>query len=214
MSLSLKRILAVFATFTALALAAPAHADIQKSGSEVFPGKLAVGVFPLGVQAGFNSSTSGYKLSFDFAGLIKSTDKLSIWLGGAFSYAYPTFNCGAAVVVNGTVVTGNGDCAHDIGLEAFVRITLEKLVKIPLVPYVEAGIGGDFMPYFDGRGLGGAVAIPRFGGGAEYYLTKNIGLGLRTDFAFGPGIYRRGDGSSFVGFWGNWDFLMGARFAF
>lgn len=214
MSQSLKRVFVVLTTLTALTFGATAHAEIQKSGSEVFPGKFAVGVHPLGVQAGFNGPTSGYKLNFDFAGLIKSTDKLSIWLGGAFSYTYPVFDCGGNVTVNGNLIVGNGDCAHDVAVEMFVRITMEKLVHIPLVPYVEAGIGGDFMPYFDGRGLGGAVELPRFGAGAEYYLTKNIGLGVQTDFAFGPGIYRNPNGTTFVGFWGNWDFLLGARFAF
>jgi hypothetical protein len=40
---------------------------------------------------------------------------------------------------------------------------------------------------------------------------KWLGLGLETNFTFGPGFYPNGVGTRF---YGNWDFGLGARFAF
>ncbi|HEY7958098.1 MAG TPA: hypothetical protein VII38_22510, partial [Polyangia bacterium] len=102
--------LAVITAALVLVFALPAHAEIQKSGSEVFPGKFAVGFHPIGVQAAFDStSTSGYKLSMDFAGVVANLSKLTVWVGGAFSYTYPAFGCGNGnVIVNGNVITAGG----------------------------------------------------------------------------------------------------------
>ena len=99
-------------------------------------------------------------------------------------------------------------------------MTLEKLLKIPLVPYVQAGLGGDVLVY-GGSNLGGAFSI-RVGGGIHYYLLKQLAIGAETNFSFGPGIYPlagtgvpcgAGNGTC-IGFFGNWDFLIGARFHF
>jgi len=209
--------LALAIALVTLSLSArPAHAaEIQKSGPEVFPGKFTVGFHPIGVQVAFEGrSTGGYKLDADFAALLKSMDKMSIWLGGGLSYANPSYSCSVAFA----------GCAHDIGFRVFVRITLEKLLKIPLVPYVEAGLGGDILAYASqaggGSNLGGGVPL-RVGGGIHYWLLKNLGVGLETNFAFGPGIYPAvgsincgGANTTCIGFYGNWDFLLGARFAF
>lgn len=184
-------------------------AEIQKSGSEQFPGKFAVGVYPLGWQVAFDSrSTGGYKFAADFAAVVKSMDKLSLWLGGGLTYAHPSYSCGAV-----------GGCGHDIGFEFFVRLTMEKLLRIPLVPYVQAGIGGDILAY-DSANIGGGVPI-KLGGGVHYFILKNLGLGVYTNFAFGPGIYPvartvgcGGGNSTCVGFLGYWDLGFGAQFAF
>lgn len=202
--------------------AAPsAHAGVQTSGPEEYPGKFAVGVHPLGFQVPFESrATGGYKLDVDFAANVKQLDKLTIWIGGQLGYAHPSFSCGA-VVVEG--------CGHDIEIGAFVRLSLERLLRIPLVPYVEAGIGGDILAYpssvignGNGSNLGGAFSL-RVGGGIHYYLLKQLAVGAETHFAFGPGIYPNqatgrffcGSGNnSCIGFFGYWDFLLGARFHF
>ncbi len=197
-----------------LALAAgSAHAaEIQKSGSEVFPGKFAVSVNPFGVQAAFDGfSTGGYKFAADFAANLKNMEKFGVWIGGGFAYGHPSYSCFS--------FTGAG-CAHDIQLQVFVRITLEKLMKIPLVPYVQAGLGGDVLVYA-GSNLGGAFDL-RLGGGIHYYILKQLGLGVETNFTFGPGIYpRAGTGlacgatnGTCISFFGNWDFLLGGRFHF
>jgi hypothetical protein len=180
-----------------------ARADIQKSGPEEFPGKFQVGFHPLGGQTGFNlNSVSGYKLTADFSGLLKSMDKLGLWLGGGFNYTAGIFGCYAY----GFGVPSS--CGHDLQFWVFVMLTMEKLVpKIPLVPFVRGGVGGDILIFST---TGGAFAV-RVGGGVHYYILKNLGLGVETNFTFGPSFFPAPIGS---GFYGNWDIGLGARFAF
>jgi hypothetical protein len=191
------RALAVLTMAATLFAAAPAHAQIQSKGPEIFPGKLQVGVTVIGFQAGFvNTSPSGYKLTADFSGLLASPGKLSLWLGGGFNYAIGFFGCDI-----------NANCGGDLQLWAFVMLTFEKLLKIPLVPFARAGVGGDVLFYGNTAG----AFVLRVGGGAHYYLLKWLGVGLETNFTFGPGFYGGGAGTLF---YGNWDFGLGARFAF
>src|SRR4051812_41235312 len=142
----------------ALLAAAPAHAtEIQKSGPQLFPGKLQVGVTVIGFQAGFvNQAPSGYKLTADIAGLIASPGKLSLWLGGGMNYAFGFFGC---------YVT---DCGGDLVLWAFVILTVEKLLKIALVPVARAGVGGDLV--FSGDVA--AASLTRFGGGPPPLVSQ------------------------------------------
>ena len=180
----------------ALLTAAPAQAEIQTHGPELFPGKLQVGFHPLGFQTGFgNRSPSGYKLTADLSGLIAPVSFGGVWLGGGINYAAGFYSC----YVN--------DCGGDLQLWAFVMLTFEKLLPIPLVPFARAGVGGDVLFY---GGTAGAFVL-RFGGGVHYYLLKWLGLGIETNFTMGPGFYPNGVGTHF---YGNWDFGLGARFAF
>lgn len=206
-------------TRTALALALvvaaslfatrPAHAEIQTSTHQ-FTGKFLVGITPLGAQIRFDgTSVAGYKLQLDFSGKLKEMDKLTIWLGGGFNYTAGTYG----------FVFGN----HDVQLWAFVMLTLEKLLKIPLVPFVRAGIGGDVLLYnasASGTLSGGAFAI-RMGGGIHYYIIKQLGMGFETNFTFGPGFYPAavhgpcgGGNTTCVNLYGNWDFGFGIRLHF
>jgi hypothetical protein len=187
-----------------------AAAEIQKSGSEQFPGKFAVRFFPLGWQVGFDSrDTGGYKLAADFAGILKSLDKMTLWMGGSFAYANPSYTCGIA----------SPGCAHGIQFGVFVRLTFEKLINIPLVPYAQAGLGVDVLAY-NANNIGAGIPLI-LGGGVDYWLLKNLGLGMYTNFAFGGAIYpvaqtfMCGPGnSSCGGFYGYWDLGFGATFAF
>jgi hypothetical protein len=117
-----------------------------------------------------------------------------LWLGGGMNYAAGFYTC----YVN--------DCGGDLQLWAFVMLTFEKLIPIPLVPFARAGIGGDVLFYASNAG----AFIFRFGGGVHYYLLKWLGLGVETNFTFGPGFYPNG----VTQFYGSWDFGLGARFAF
>jgi hypothetical protein len=192
------RSVAVLTLATALFAAAPAHAEIQTKGSELYPGKLQIGVHIIGFQTGFVDLTpSGYKVTADIAGLIAQPGKLSLWLGGGMNYAFGFYGC---------YLNGN-NCGGDLQLWAFVMLTFEKLIPIPLVPFARAGLGGDVLFY---NQTGGAFVF-RFGGGVHYYLLKWLGLGLETNFTMGPGFYGAGLGTHF---YGNWDFGLGARFAF
>jgi hypothetical protein len=120
---------------------------------------------------------------------------VSIWLGGGVNYAAGFFlGCGAC----GT---------SDLQFWAFVEFSLEKLMKIPLVPYVRGGLGGDVLFY---NVTAGAFII-RVGSGINYWITKNVGLGAEMNFTAGPGFYGGVIGTKF---YGTWDGGFGARFAF
>jgi hypothetical protein len=184
-----------------LALAAPARADIQKSGPEVFPGKFQVGAHIIGGQFGFTGfEASGWRLDFDFAGRVKEFEKFSLWVGGGFHYtAGGLYACG---------VVGCGGFQNDLGFWGFVEFSFEKMMdKIPLVPYVRAGPEFGLLYY---GAAGGYVAL-RAQAGIHYWLTKNIGVGGEAGFSLGGGFYPANLGN---GFYGVVDFLLGARFAF
>jgi hypothetical protein len=190
------RMLVLIAASATLLASAPGRAQVQKRGPEVFPGKLEASVEPVGFQAGFaERSPTGYKLHADFAGVIAPVRFGSVWLGAGLNFTYGTNAC---------YVTA---CGQDFGLWLFTMLTFEKLIPIPLVPFARAGIGGDVLFYDDIAG----AAVVRVGGGAHYYLLKWLGLGLETNFSFGPGIYPRGAGTLL---YGHWDFGMGVRFNF
>ncbi len=194
------RSIAVLTMAAALLAATPARAQIQTHGPEVFPGKLQIGFNPIGFQTGFNgNSPSGYKLMADVSGLIAQPGKLSLWLGGGMNFAAGFYGC--------YVVNAVSNCGNDLQLWAFVMLTFEKLIPIPLVPFARAGVGGDILFYGNTAG----AFVFRLGGGAYYYLLKWLGLGVETNFTFGPGFYGGGAGTLF---YGNWDFGLGARFAF
>lgn len=188
-------------------LASVARADIQKEGSQVWPGKFQVGFHPLGGQVAWNtSSIAGYKITADIAGLIAQPGSTSLWLGGGINYSAGLYYC--YDYNRGTTLASYG-CGHDVQFFVFVMVTLEKLVtKIPLVPFVRAGLTGDALVF--AGDVGGAFAL-RVGGGAHYWLLKWVGVGVETNFTFGPGFGLANRGTFF---YGTWDFNVGARFAF
>jgi hypothetical protein len=192
------RALAITLAAVALLASTPASAQVQSKGPELFPGKLQVGVTIIGFQAGFeNLSPSGYKLTSDISGLVAPVSIGGIWVGGGINYAAGFWNCS----------NNNFGCGGDLQLWAFAMLTFEKLIPIPLVPFVRAGLGGDVLFYNNDAG----AFIFRFGGGVHYYLLKWLGLGVETNFTLGPGFYGNNGGTAF---YGSWDFGIGARFAF
>ena len=193
----MRTITLVLAAAVVLISSAPAGAQVQSHGPELFPGKLQVGVSVVGVQAGFETlSPSGYKLTTDIAGLIAPLSIGGIWLGGGINYTAGVFGCDVH------------NCGGDLQLWAFAMLTFEKLIPIPLVPFVRAGFGGDALFYDPTFG----AFIFRFGGGVHYYLLKWLGVGLETNFTLGAGFYNNVNGGT--AFYGTWDFGIGARFAF
>lgn len=187
----------VFLSF--LLVGGTASAEIQKSGPEVWPGKLMLGVRPIGgglVFGGGPGFGGVYKVGIDFAGRLKEFSKASLWLGGELN------------------VGGRGNFAM-VEPGVFVMVTLEKLLNIPLVPLVSFGISGPvYIPFgFNGAYLYGAFQV-KFGGGLYYFLTKNIGLGFDLHFGAGAGFFKDAADRLFYGFQGSADFLAGARFAF
>jgi hypothetical protein len=181
------------------ALAAPAAAEIQKKGPQIWPGKFQLGAHVIGGQFGFTGfEPSGFRVDVDFAGRLKEFEKISLWLGGGFHYtAGGIYGC-----------RGCGGFQNEVGFWAFVEISLEKLLtEIPLVPFVRAGPEGGLLYY----GAAGGYFDIRIESGVHYFLTKNVGLGAQLSAGFGAGFY---PGNLGTGFYGVVTAQLGARFAF
>lgn len=71
-----------------LGIAAPGNAaEVQKNGPQEWPGKFQLGFNPLGTEVMFAGGFGGaYKLGVDFAALVASPEKLSVWVGAGFNY--------------------------------------------------------------------------------------------------------------------------------
>jgi hypothetical protein len=224
------RLIQTMILLSAVSLATPARAadwSVQRPGAgEVWPGKFMIGFHPLGFQVTLDGvSTGGYKLDLDLAYRVKEWSKVSLWVGGEFSYTYPLYSCPANNGFPGDLA----GCAHDIGLLLLVRLTFEQLVtRLPLVPYVDFALGADILLYparFNSSGVNTGAGIPlRVGAGAYYWIVKHVGLGAESHFSFGPGVYPTvgneviangcGGNSTCTQFFGYWDFLIGARAVF
>jgi hypothetical protein len=110
------------------------------------------------------------------------------------------------------------------------QMTFERLLHIPLVPSVKVGFSGGIDSYYGGGTCYDTNGVPfpcgqtsystagdfwfKFGGGVHYFLTRNIGLGIETNFALGAHIWDAGNGRTDSGFRGYVDFLTGAVFTF
>lgn len=197
--------------FVLLASSSLARADsVQTSGAQSWPGRFQVGFHPFGIQVRMDGlSTGGYHMTADFQARVRELDKVTIWAGGGFNWANPSYSCGLNL-------TG---CANDIQLWGFVAFTFEKLLHIPLVPLVRAGLAVDILPFGVAAGTltGGALAL-KVGGGLHYWIIRHFGIGIESAFAFGPGFYPAavigGPSGTNTSVYANWDFLIGARAAF
>jgi hypothetical protein len=197
--------------FAALLASTPttANAAIQKSGEEQL-GKVWIGVHPIGGAAFFNGDDGAiYKFGFDVLGRIANAGKLTLWLGGELNL---------------------GGVANYALIEPGIvfQLSFERLLHIPLVPYVKTGFAGGIDVYYGGSDVchdPNGNPFPcnhaasagdfwfKFGGGIHYFLTRNIGLGIETNFALGGHIYDTGNGTGSY-FRGYVDFLTGAVFTF
>ncbi len=194
-------------------LATRARADaIQREGAQAWPGKFQLGFHPFGAQVRFDGlSTGGYHMDVDFAARVRELERVSVWIGGGLDWAHPSYSCHSNL-------TG---CAYDVQLWGFVMITFEKMLGIPLVPFVDGGVAVDVLPYGTAAGTltAGALAL-RVGGGIHYWIIKHLGLGLESHVTIGPGFYPAavinpgGPATTNVSLYGNWDLVFGARAAF
>lgn len=196
----------------AIALAGgAARADtVQTSGPQEWPGRFQVGFHPFGVQVRMDGlSTGGYHMTADFSVRVRELAKTTVWVGGGFNWANPSYSCALDL-------TG---CANDIQLWGFVAFTFEKLINKPVVPFVRGGLAVDILPFPVASGnLTGAALALKVGGGVHYWIVKHVGIGAETALAFGPGFYPArvigGPAGTNVSAYANWDFVIGARAAF
>jgi hypothetical protein len=191
--------LATLIVLSVFCAAGDARAEMQKSGPEVWPGKVMLGVRPIGFGLTFGGgpgADASYKLGLDFAGRLKEFSKASLWLG---------FEANIGVRPN----------LAEFEPGVFVMVTLEKLLKIPLVPLISFGLSGPiYVPFgFRGAYTYGAVHA-KLGGGVYYFVTKNVGLGVDLHLGGGLGFFKDSVNRIYYGAQGTFDALAGARFAF
>ncbi len=190
---------------------ATAHAEIQKSGPEVFPSKHELDAH-LGYQAGFGGvfqNPSGFKLTGEYAYQFHPLAWFDLQVSNVFGFGAPVGPCNGAPAV----LCYRGGWAF--GLAGGVK--LKWTTKIPLVIETPILVGVDILYNRDCGDDGAAAPLLRTGAGAKYFLTKRIGLGVNFAFSFGPGFHtgsavescRR---SSYVDFFGSFEFNIGAEF--
>jgi hypothetical protein len=209
----MSRTIAVTLVLLSLVAAAPARAQIQTSGPQNYPGKSEVSIHT-GIAGGLTGFTpGGFKFGFDYGYRLSDT----FWLDFGFN----------------TVIGGNsGACFFNgrhyecpgIGrgytFEPLVGFKIKfKVTQIPLVPYIKANLTPVFI-FNRGCGDDGFALGARVGGGAKYFLTKNIGLGVEITSVLGPAFFTGADSScgnaydSHIEFLVGLDFSVGVEFAF
>jgi len=205
------------------ALSRPARAEIQVKGPQVYPGKSEVSVH-VGYQGGLvgwngGGAPSGFRLLADYNFRFYDFGGTTLWL-----------NAGAALTVGGAC--GNianaagaycGGLATGDSVEPMVGLKAKFRTPIPLVPYarLDAFFSYIFNRHCDDNGYGFGA---RAAGGAKYFLTRNVGIGIEAGVTLGPAIFPAGapygnkcpiyNYPAHTDFYGAIDILAGAEFAF
>lgn len=192
----------------ALAVAPRARADIQKNGPEEWPGKNEISAHT-GFQQGltgftYGGTTTGFRLMAEYGFRFHRL----MWL-----------NFGANLVVGGAC-DDKGHCGYAAGgsaIEPQAGLKIKWQPPIPLVPYVKFAA---VVPIIWGRFCGdnGFAIGGRVAGGAKYFLTKNIGVGVEFGFMVGPGFFSGTSCANPIGshveIYAEADFNVGAEFVF
>jgi hypothetical protein len=188
-----------------------AHAEIQKSGPEEFPGKHELDAH-LGYHAGFGGTyqnPSGMKLTAEYGYRFHPLVWFDVQLSNVFGFGSPIGPCANSFATQ----CYRGGWAF--GLAAGVK--LKWTTKIPLVIETPILAAVDVLYLRDCGDNGAAGPLLRTGVGAKYFLTKRIGLGANFAFSFGPGFHSGSNvatcqHNSYVDFYGAFEFNIGAEF--
>ena len=207
-----------------------ASAQIQVRGPQVYPGKSEVSAH-IGVQNGLASYNfgggppGGFRLLGDYSFRFVDNGAYTLWLNVGFALTVGG-GCNTRINSGGFGnIYGCGGYATGNSIEPLVGVKLKFRTPIPLVPYarLDALFGYVFNRYCgdDGFAFGGRAA-----GGAKYFLTRNIGVGIETGLTLGGARYNGApvtNNECFANnyfypahaeFYGAFDFLLGAEFAF
>jgi hypothetical protein len=187
----------------AAALLLASRGAAAAAGPETWPGKLQLGLKPLGTQIVFSSPYAGARFAVDFEGRVADLQKLSIWVGGEPSVMVGFFDPARNRV---------SDCCISIDFQIwlFVELSLEKLFQVPLVPFVRAGVGGGATS----ASTDGGTLFGRVSSGIYYYVTRGFGIGGELGLSLGTGIGEDAFHNTTFSFYGVWDAMLGMRFAF
>ena len=160
---------------TALVTALPAAAradDNLLRGPHPFLKENALGVFAL-VASGQGDSMGGGKVVFDY-GYKLTNGAMPAWLDLAIGIQHATCMSSAAA-----------GCSQQTGstFETLTGVKWKFATPLPLVPFVGASAGFAF-GFPNGASSGMGVMI-RPVGGASYFLTDWLGLGLQVGYSLG-----------------------------
>ena len=203
---------------------AGAQSSIQLRGPQVYPGKSEVSAH-LGYQFGLNSfnggsAPAGFRLLGDYNFRFYDMGGTTLWLNVGFAL---TLSGGCTPVSVGPGMFGCTGFSSGGSIEPLAGLKAKFRVPIPLVPYarLDAFFSYIFNRYCDDNGFGFGA---RAAGGAKYFLTRNIGVGVETGFTLGPAIFPKGAPAERCGtnyfygahtdFYAAFDVLFGAEFAF
>jgi hypothetical protein len=156
---------------------------------------------PHGPYAGSpETQTDGlYKVNIDIAGRVASGPRVGTFLG---------------VGLKAGVKSGHAEAEPRF----FVLLTLEKLLRIPLVPEVRLSVGGgaDIFYRTDHSATGPIIISTtdwsiwfEAGVGFHYFVTRHVGLGAELTLAVGPFILAAPPAFSLYG-----ELIGSARFSF
>jgi hypothetical protein len=179
-----------------LVLARSARAELEH-GTHQWPGRFMAGGAPLGVQIFLDSPAfATYKFVLNFSGKLADFSKLTLWLGGELNL-------------------GGRENLAQIEPGVFATLTLEKLLKFPLVPMVTAGLTFPVNVAYVGsnNAASGGFGV-KLGGGVYYFLIKNLGLGGEMHFAFAGAFAGDRTGHTISQWAGFWDLAAGVKAAF
>jgi hypothetical protein len=199
---------------TVVATSSIAHAEVQQGVPEVFPSKHEISAHG-GFQAGFGGkygSVSGFKLEADYAYKFHPIAWFNVSVGNNFGFGVADGPCAGTLAFNAPSCYYGG-----WSLELLAGVKLKFPTRIPIVVEVPVQLGVEVLYNRDCGDNGAAVPVVRTGGGAMYFLTQRIGVGMKIDLAAGPAFHGSPSGcnpnqGSYTDFFGYVDFMLGAEF--
>jgi hypothetical protein len=205
----------VLALSLGAALGGSAHAEIQRGVPEVFPSRHELSTH-LGFQAGFGgkyaSGTSGFKLEAEYAYKFHPIAWFDVSVGNNFGFGNADGRCANTIALNAPSCYYGG-----FALELMAGVKFKFPTRLPIVIEVPVLLGVEVLYNRECGDNGAAVPALRTGAGGMYFLTPRIGVGMKIDFAAGPGFHGKPggcfvDSHSYTDFFGYVDFMFGAEF--
>src|SRR5262249_12471037 len=139
-----------------LLLSHSAFAELEQ-GTHQWPGRFMAGGAPLGVQVFLRSPAfATYKFALNFSGRVADLSKLTLWVGGELDL-------------------GGRENLAQIEPGVYLTLTLEKLLNLPLVPMVTAGLTFPVNVFYVGstNAATGGFGV-KVGGSVYYFVIKNL----------------------------------------
>jgi hypothetical protein len=193
-----------------LLFASVARAEIQRSGTEEFPGKHELSAH-IGYQAGFGQQLgdpSGLKLAAEYGYRFHRIVWFDLQLNNVFGFGARDGFC----LNGGNNLCYRGGWSTEIG----AGVKLKFPLRVPLVIEVPLLLAVNILYNRECGDNGASFPVGRVGAGVKYFVTRKIGLGAVFNFDFGPMYHAstpcRGTAGTYTDFYGSFDFLLGAEF--